>query len=31
MRVFDTLGLRPLALRRLRELSGGQRQMIGVA
>jgi len=30
-RVFDTLGLRPLALRRLRELSGGQRQMIGLA
>lgn len=29
--VFDTLGLRPLALRRLDELSGGQRQMVGLA
>jgi iron complex transport system ATP-binding protein len=29
--VFDTLGLRHLALRRLREMSGGQRQMIGLA
>ncbi len=29
--VFDTLGLRPLALRHLNELSGGQRQMVGLA
>jgi iron complex transport system ATP-binding protein len=29
--VFDALGLRELALRRLGELSGGQRQMIGLA
>ncbi|EWY39635.1 ABC transporter [Skermanella stibiiresistens SB22] len=29
--VFDTLGLRDLAMRRLRELSGGQRQMVGLA
>lgn len=30
-RVFDSLALRPLALRRLDELSGGQRQMVGLA
>jgi len=30
-RVLDTLALRPLALRRLDELSGGQRQMVGLA
>lgn len=30
-RVFDTLGIRPLALRRLSEMSGGQRQMVGLA
>lgn len=30
-RVFDSLSLRPLALRRLDELSGGQRQMVGLA
>ena len=29
--VFDRLELRPLALRRLGELSGGQRQLIGLA
>lgn len=29
--VFDLLGLRDLALRRLSEMSGGQRQMIGLA
>lgn len=29
--VFDTLELRPLALRRMSELSGGQRQMVGLA
>lgn len=29
--VLDTLGLRDLALRRLDELSGGQRQMVGLA
>lgn len=29
--VFDTLELRPLALQRLSELSGGQRQMVGLA
>lgn len=29
--VFDRLGIRHLALRRLNELSGGQRQMIGLA
>ncbi|WP_341704378.1 ABC transporter ATP-binding protein [Ferrovibrio sp.] len=29
--VFDTLGLTPLAMRRLDELSGGQRQMVGLA
>lgn len=29
--VFDRLELRPLALRRLAELSGGQRQMVGLA
>lgn len=30
-RVFDTLGIRSLALRRLSEMSGGQRQMVGLA
>lgn len=30
-RVFDTLGIRSLALRQLDQLSGGQRQMIGLA
>lgn len=30
-RVFDALAIRPLALRPLRELSGGQRQMVGLA
>lgn len=30
-RVFATLGIRDLALRKLSELSGGQRQMIGLA
>ncbi|OXY81581.1 ABC transporter ATP-binding protein [Oceanimonas doudoroffii] len=30
-RVFDRLGIRELALRRLDQLSGGQRQMIGLA
>ncbi len=29
--VFETLGLQPLALRRLDELSGGQRRMVGLA
>jgi iron complex transport system ATP-binding protein len=29
--VFDTLGLRRLALRHLNQLSGGQRQMVGLA
>lgn len=29
--VFDTLGIRNLALRRLSEMSGGQRQMVGLA
>jgi len=29
--VFDTLGIRQLALRRLSEMSGGQRQMVGLA
>ena len=29
--VFDTLGIRELALRRLSEMSGGQRQMVGLA
>jgi len=29
--VFDQLGLRDLALRRLGEMSGGQRQMVGLA
>ncbi|MFW5824403.1 MAG: ABC transporter ATP-binding protein [Marinobacter sp.] len=29
--VFDTLGIRSLALRRLSEMSGGQRQMVGLA
>lgn len=29
--VFDVLGIRELALRRLSEMSGGQRQMIGLA
>jgi len=29
--VFDRLDIRPLALRRLAELSGGQRQMVGLA
>ncbi len=28
---FDTLGIRQLALRRLSEMSGGQRQMVGLA
>lgn len=30
-RVFDTLGVRALALRRLSEMSGGQRQMVALA
>ncbi|MEH6642875.1 ABC transporter ATP-binding protein [Vreelandella glaciei] len=30
-RVFDALAIRPLALRPLSELSGGQRQMVGLA
>lgn len=30
-RVFETLGIRDLALRRLSEMSGGQRQMVGLA
>lgn len=29
--VFDTLGIRELALKRLSEMSGGQRQMVGLA
>lgn len=29
--VFDTLGIRHLALRQLSEMSGGQRQMVGLA
>lgn len=29
--VFETLGIRELALRRLSEMSGGQRQMVGLA
>ena len=29
--VFETLGIRDLALRRLSEMSGGQRQMVGLA
>ncbi|SDK77945.1 ABC transporter ATP-binding protein [Billgrantia gudaonensis] len=29
--VFDTLGIRQLALRQLAEMSGGQRQMVGLA
>ena len=29
--IFDTLGIRQLALRRLSEMSGGQRQMVGLA
>lgn len=29
--VFDTLGIRHLALRQLAEMSGGQRQMVGLA
>jgi iron complex transport system ATP-binding protein len=30
-RVFDQLGIRELAFRRLNEMSGGQRQMVGLA
>lgn len=30
-RVFDALGIRQLALRQLAEMSGGQRQMVGLA
>lgn len=30
-RVFDQLGIRDLAFRRLNEMSGGQRQMVGLA